>query len=72
MNRYRSMWGIGGERAYPHMDLTEPGMDYVALAAGFGMEGRKVTQPQEVGPAVKEAFASGQPWLLDVVVEGRV
>ncbi len=72
MNRYRSIWGIGGERAYPHMDLTDPGMDFVALAAGFGMEGRKVTRPEEVGPAVREAFASGQPWLLDVVVEGRV
>lgn len=72
MNRYRSIWGVGGERAYPHMDLTDPGMDFVSLAAGFGMEGRKVTQPEEVGPAVREAFASGQPWLLDVVVEGRV
>ncbi len=72
MNRYRSEAGLGGERPYPHMDLGDPDMDYVSLAAGFGVQARAVRAPEEVGPAVREAFASGQPYLLDVLVDGSV
>ncbi len=71
LNRYRGLAGIGGERPYPHMELADPAPDYVSLARGFGVEAARIEQPEAVGPAVREAFASGRPWLLDVVVAGR-
>jgi benzoylformate decarboxylase len=72
MNRYRSEAGLGGERAYPHLDLTDPELDFVRLAAGFGVQGRSVERPQDVAPAVREAFAANRPVLLDVHVDGRI
>ena len=72
MNRYRSQAGLGGERAYPHMDLTDPDLDYVSLAAGFGMAGKAISRPEEVAPAVREAFVAGVPYLLDIRVSGDI
>jgi benzoylformate decarboxylase len=72
MSRFRSEFGLSGERAFPHMDLSDPDLDYVQIAAGFGVAGRAVRRAEEVGPAVREAFASGQPYLLDVLIDGRV
>ena len=72
MTRFRSEFGLGGERAFPHMDLNDPALDYVSLAKGFGMNATAVRSAEQVGPAVREAFASGQPWLLDVLLDGSV
>lgn len=72
MNRYRAAAGVEGRTSYPHLDLTDPDIDYVAVARGFGVEGRRVSEPEELGPALREAFASGAPRLLDVVVDGAV
>jgi thiamine pyrophosphate-dependent acetolactate synthase large subunit-like protein len=31
----------------------------------------RVTEPDDVAPALAKALASGAPYLLDVVIEGR-
>ena len=73
MNRFRAVAGIE-ERAgsYRHLDLTDPDIDYVSVARGFGVEARRVTEPGEVGEAVAEAFASDAPRLIELVVDGAV
>ena len=50
------------------MDLRDPDIDFVSLAASFGIAARRVTDPQDIAPALREAFASGQPGLVDVRV----
>jgi len=50
------------------MDLREPELDFVALANSMGIEARRVTEPQDIAPALREAFASGKPPLIDVRV----
>src|SRR2546421_451278 len=50
------------------MDLREPELDFVALANSMGIEARRVTGPQDIAPALREAFASGKPQLIDVRV----
>ena len=71
--RFRAIAGVEGRGgSYRHLDLTDPDIDYVSVARGFGVEARRVTAPEEVGPAVKEAFASGTPYLLEFVVDGTV
>jgi benzoylformate decarboxylase len=50
------------------MDLRDPDIDFVSLAASFGLAARRITDPQELAPALREAFASGRPNLIDVRV----
>jgi thiamine pyrophosphate-dependent acetolactate synthase large subunit-like protein len=50
------------------MDFREPELDFVQVANGFGLPARRVTDPQDIGPALREAFASGKPSLVDVRV----
>ncbi len=52
------------------MDLTRPELDFVALAQGMGMPARRITQPEEIGPNLREAMRSGRPNLIDVSVAG--
>ena len=72
MDVYRERFGIPADRPYPHMNLTEPELDFVEMAAGMGVPGRKVEDPADVEEALREAFATGGPYLLDVIIGGRI
>jgi benzoylformate decarboxylase len=50
------------------MDLRDPEIDFLALAKSYGLAARRVTDPQDIAPALREAFSSGQPNLIDVRV----
>jgi benzoylformate decarboxylase len=50
------------------MDLRDPEIDFVGLARSFGLAARRVTDPQDIAPALRAAFASGAPNLVDVRV----
>ncbi len=57
-----------GTDRFVGMDFREPELDFVHVAQGFGLPARRVTDPQDIAPALREAFASGKPSLLDVRV----
>ncbi len=44
-------------------------VDFVKLAEAYGALGLRVTKPEEVGPALKEAVDSGRPTVIDFIVE---
>ena len=50
------------------MDIREPEIDFVHLARSFGLAASRVTDPQDIAPALRQAFASGKPSLIDVRV----
>jgi len=50
------------------MDIREPDIDYVALGASLGLKSTRVTDPHDLAPALRAAFASGGPNLVDVRV----
>ena len=50
------------------MDLRDPDIDFISLAKSFGLAARRVTDPQDIAPALREAFASGRPNLVDLRV----
>ena len=54
--------------AYLGTDFTHP-FDFAALAQAFGVYGRRIENPAEIGPALERALASGKPAVLDVVIE---
>jgi benzoylformate decarboxylase len=56
--------GVG--RNVPGVDI--PGIDAVLIAQGYGMKAREVDRPQDLEPALKEAFASKGPYLVSVNV----
>jgi benzoylformate decarboxylase len=54
--------------AFTGMDLRDPEIDFVSLAQSFGLAARRVSDPQDIAPALREAFASAKPCLIDVRV----
>jgi len=44
--------------------------DYAKLAEDMGAKGYRVTHPDEVGDAVRDAVASGKPAVIDGVIQG--
>lgn len=53
-------------------NLTDPLLDFVSLARGMGVLARRVTDPNEVGEALDDALQHRQPYLLDLVISGRL
>ncbi|MBE0522911.1 MAG: acetolactate synthase large subunit [Methanosarcinales archaeon] len=56
------------ERRYSHTCI-DGSVDFVKLAEAYGALGLRVTKPDEVRPALKEAVDSGRPTVIDFVVE---
>lgn len=50
------------------MDLREPEIDFAELARSMGVRARRVADPQELAPALREALAAGAPRLLEVML----
>ena len=50
------------------MDLREPDIDFVALGTSLGLKSTRVTDPHDIAPALRAAFASRGPNLIDVRV----
>ncbi len=60
----------GGGDSYVGMDLTDPEIDFSALARSLGVEARSADGAEELTAAVSEALASGAPTLIDAAVAG--
>jgi len=50
------------------MDFREPPIDFVAMARSMGVSACRVTEPDAVAAAVREAIASGTTRLIEVMV----
>lgn len=58
---------VYGPGNYQSSDLVE--FDYAAIARAMGCHGRRVTDPDELQPALREALANtGSPTVLDIIV----
>jgi benzoylformate decarboxylase len=61
-----------GNSTFIGMDFVDPKIDFAALARSLGMPAEHITEPDAVAPALRRAFSTPGPKLLDVVVEGKV
>ena len=61
------------ERAsdYVGMDFANR-LDLAMMAQAMGVHGERVEDPDEIAPAIRRAFASGQPALLDISISGAL
>ena len=57
-----------GSDRFVGMDLRDPAIDFTGLAQSMGVPARRITDPQEFAPALREAMASGAPRLIEVMV----
>lgn len=68
-NRYSGSMAETGH--YAGIYLGDPDIDFVKLAESQGVEGEKVTSPDEIEPALKRGIRKtkdGKPYLIDVLV----
>ncbi len=70
MDIYRSRFDADSNRPYPHMDLA-PTLDFAAMAAGMGVPGTRVEEPDTLAGEVARAVAAGGPHLIEVRVSGK-
>ena len=59
----------GGRLLYS--DFGTP-FDMAAIANSMGVHGERITEPDQIKPAVDRAVASGKPALLDMVIDGSL
>ncbi|MFH1602562.1 MAG: thiamine pyrophosphate-dependent enzyme, partial [Pseudomonadota bacterium] len=50
------------------MDIRDPEIDFTALARSMGMRAERVTDPQGIVSALRDALESGGPHLIEVMV----
>lgn len=56
--------------AFPHsFDLGNPVIDFSALARSLGVEGARVSRPEEVDSAIDRMLAHEGPYLIDLVID---
>ena len=55
------------DKRYSSTRLYDSNPDFVKLAEAFGAKGIRVEKPGDVGDALKQAFASDKPCLLDII-----
>ena len=70
-----------GQGTYAHRGLHKPGVPENslaafagAIAAGYGVEGERVDDPNQLGAALDRCLRrveGGQPYLLDIEIERR-
>ena len=56
---------------YVGMDFANR-LDLAMMAQAMGVHGERVDDPAEIGPAVRRAFESGRPALLDITISGAL
>lgn len=57
-----------GRNAQAMFDVEDPLLDWVALAKGHGVEGRRATTVDEMEAALNEAMATSGPVLIEAVI----
>jgi benzoylformate decarboxylase len=61
---------IGAGERVPGLDV--PGLDFVGIARGMGVDGERVEDSAALPEAVERALGAGKPYLLDVIVDRAV
>ena len=61
---------LSGPTARAMLDIGNPHLDWVHLAQGMGIEAVKVETNRDLISAVRSAFATRGPRLIEAVIEG--
>lgn len=73
MNLYQTqiLGQAAAESEYIGMDFPAP-LNIAGMAEAMGAHGRRIVDPAEVAPALRDALGLGKPAVLDVAIDGAV
>jgi benzoylformate decarboxylase len=71
LDTYRQRFDALSNQGYPHMDLGGPQLGFLDMARGMGVAGTLVTKGADLAGAVRAAFATRKPHLIEVAIEGK-
>jgi len=57
-----------GSDRFVGMDMRDPAIDFCKLAESFGLSASRISDPADVGAALRAALASGKPNLIEIAV----
>ena len=57
-----------GSDRFIGMDMRDPAIDFCKLAESFGLAAARISDPADVGAALRAALASGKPNLIEIAV----
>jgi thiamine pyrophosphate-dependent acetolactate synthase large subunit-like protein len=61
------------EREFPaSFDLNDPDIRFDELARAMGVQAVRVERPEQIGPAIRQALADDEPFLIDLVITNEV
>jgi benzoylformate decarboxylase len=61
------------EREFPaSFDLHDPDIRFDELARAMGVQAVRVETPEQIGPAIRQALADDDPFLIDLVIASEV
>jgi benzoylformate decarboxylase len=50
------------------MDIIDPAIDFLALAASMGLPAHRIDRAAEIAPTLNAAIASGVPNLIEIPI----
>jgi benzoylformate decarboxylase len=50
------------------MDMRDPAIDFCQLAGSMGIEAHRITEADDITPALQRALASGRPQLIEIMM----
>lgn len=68
--RAQAHYRSAGSEQFIGMDLVDPPIDFLALAAAHGVAARRIESAADITAAVAEGLASGRPNLIELLVAG--
>jgi benzoylformate decarboxylase len=61
------------ERDFPaSFELNDPDIRFDELARAMGVQAVRVERPEQIGPAIHQALADDEPFLIDLVITNEV
>jgi benzoylformate decarboxylase len=73
LNMLEYLGSAAAGRKFVELDLTDPELRFDRMAEAMGVPARRVEDPSELAPVLREAVAHQDgPFLVDVSIEGRV
>ena len=68
IGEYRNVGAVPGPVAMGMLDLSNPEIDWVAMAGSLGVEAARATTLEECGALIQASFRRPGPFLIDLTI----
>lgn len=68
INEYKGVGAVPGPTAMNMLDLDNPGIDWVRIAGGMGVEAARATNLESCADLLRESFGQQAPFLIELMI----